>query len=108
MVPEPLGLKSEDQAWLTFASLSACVCPETVTNRLAYAVGAVQPPGFVEPALPAVAAPLPPPARRGCPRRPPRGPPPAAPPGPRRARGAGGAAPAARARGAAASATACH
>ena len=50
MLPDPEGLKSWDQAAATFASLSACVCPERLTKRLAYAAGGVHPfPGTVEP-----------------------------------------------------------
>lgn len=43
MFPGPDGLKSLDHAAASFASLSACVCPETLTNRLPYADGGVHP-----------------------------------------------------------------
>src|SRR3569623_13162 len=46
--PAPEGLNSLDKTAATLASLSACVCPERLTNRLAYDAGAVQPlPGMV-------------------------------------------------------------
>ena len=64
----------EVQAAATLVSLSACVCPETVTKRLVYVAGGVhpapgeplEPPGALPPdppPAPAVAPPPAPPAR---------------------------------------------
>src|SRR6185295_2588763 len=41
MAPDPPAVKSDVHAAATFASLSACVCPDSVTNRLVYVEGAM-------------------------------------------------------------------
>src|SRR6516225_9215720 len=64
MLAEPPGLNIDAYADITFESLSACVCPETVTNRFGYVAGGVHalpvPPALpVVPAAPLPAAPVP-------------------------------------------------
>jgi hypothetical protein len=71
MVPEPLGLKSEDQAWLTFASLSACVTGDG-DEEIRVARGWLAPPlAPPPPVVPAVEPPAAPP-RPDAPAVPPR------------------------------------
>src|SRR5215470_8183728 len=82
MVAAPDGLKSCDHAEATFVSVSACVCPETVTKRFVYVVGAVHdPPLPVDEVPPEPPLTLPPEPPLTLPPEPPR---PAAPPLPPR------------------------